>query len=101
MEGLTNIRPSNATEIYILQANRLAQPLARACGAGEPCATVARVLPAEKAGIVRRLQGGGTRMAMVAMAVSVTAIFFNSLWGRPRLFFDAVLSVGQVAATTS
>ena len=33
--------------------------------------------------------------AMVAMAVSVTAIFFNSLWGRPQLFFDAVLSVGK------
>lgn len=38
--------------------------------------------------------------AMVAMAVSVTAIFVNSLWGRPRLFFDAVLSVGRVAANT-
>ena len=34
--------------------------------------------------------------AMSAMAVSVTAIFFNSLRGRPRLFFDAILSVGQV-----
>lgn len=33
--------------------------------------------------------------AMVAMAVSVTAIFFNSLWGRPRLFIDALLSVGR------
>jgi len=33
--------------------------------------------------------------AMVAMAVSVTAIFFNSLWGTPRLFFDAIRSVGQ------
>ncbi|MEK9280852.1 cation-translocating P-type ATPase [Bradyrhizobium sp. ISRA442] len=33
--------------------------------------------------------------AMVAMAVSVTAIFFNSLWGAPRLFFDAIRSVGQ------
>lgn len=33
--------------------------------------------------------------AMVAMAVSVTAIFFNSLWGRPRLFFDAIQSVGR------
>lgn len=33
--------------------------------------------------------------AMVAMAASVTAIFFNSLWGRPRLFFDAILSVGR------
>jgi heavy metal translocating P-type ATPase len=33
--------------------------------------------------------------AMVAMAVSVTAIFINSLWGTPRLFFDAIQSVGQ------
>ena len=31
--------------------------------------------------------------AMVAMALSVTGIFANSLWGRPSLFFDAVLSV--------
>lgn len=36
--------------------------------------------------------------AMTAMAVSVTAIFFNSLRGRPRLFFDAILSVGQTPA---
>jgi len=33
--------------------------------------------------------------AMMAMAVSVTAIFFNSLWGRPKLFFDAIRSVGR------
>jgi cation transport ATPase len=33
--------------------------------------------------------------AMVAMAVSVTAIFINSLWGTPRLFFEAIRSVGQ------
>jgi P-type E1-E2 ATPase len=33
--------------------------------------------------------------AMVAMAVSVTAIFFNSLWGTPQLCFDAIRSVGQ------
>ena len=33
--------------------------------------------------------------AMVAMAVSVTAIFINSLWGSPRLFFDAIRSVGR------
>ncbi len=33
--------------------------------------------------------------AMVAMAVSVTAIFINSLWGTPRLFFDAIQSVGR------
>ena len=37
--------------------------------------------------------------AMVAMAVSVTAIFINSLWGTPRLFFDAIRSVGQPIAT--
>lgn len=34
--------------------------------------------------------------AMAAMAGSVTAIFFNSLWGKPSLFFDAVMSVGRV-----
>jgi heavy metal translocating P-type ATPase len=33
--------------------------------------------------------------AMVAMALSVTTIFVNSLWGRPRLFFDAIMSVGR------
>jgi cation transport ATPase len=33
--------------------------------------------------------------AMVAMAVSVTAIFFNSLWRNASLFFDAILSVGK------
>jgi heavy metal translocating P-type ATPase len=37
--------------------------------------------------------------AMVAMAASVTSIFVNALWGRPSLFFDAVLSVGRRAAT--
>ncbi len=33
--------------------------------------------------------------AMLAMAVSVTAIFMNSLWGRPSLFINAILSVGR------
>jgi len=33
--------------------------------------------------------------AMAAMAGSVTTIFFNSLWGRPQLLFDALLSVGR------
>ena len=33
--------------------------------------------------------------AMVAMALSVSTIFVNSSWGRPRLFFDAILSVGR------
>ena len=35
--------------------------------------------------------------AMLAMAVSVTAIFINSLWGRPSLFINAILSVGESA----
>ncbi|HYE90421.1 MAG TPA: cation-translocating P-type ATPase [Terriglobales bacterium] len=38
--------------------------------------------------------------AMLAMALSVTAIFINSLWGRPALFIDAVLSVGRPAGAT-
>lgn len=33
--------------------------------------------------------------AMIAMAVSVTTIFVNSLWGRPGLFIQAILSVGR------
>ena len=39
--------------------------------------------------------------AMVAMALSVTAIFINSLWGTPRLFFDAIQSVGRPIAGVS
>lgn len=38
--------------------------------------------------------------AMVAMALSVTTIFVNSLWGRPSLFFDAIMSVGRRMAPT-
>ncbi len=37
---------------------------------------------------------------MAAMAVSVTAIFYNSLRGRPRIFFDAILSVGRAPAAS-
>jgi heavy metal translocating P-type ATPase len=37
--------------------------------------------------------------AMVAMAVSVSSIFINSLWGRPALFFDAILSVGRAKSS--
>lgn len=39
--------------------------------------------------------------AMAAMAGSVTAIFFNSLWGRSSLLFDALESVGQVPHPSS
>jgi len=38
--------------------------------------------------------------AMAAMAVSVTAIFVNSLWGRPSLFVNAILSVGRAPAVS-
>jgi heavy metal translocating P-type ATPase len=38
--------------------------------------------------------------AMVAMAASVTTIFANSLWGKPRLFIDAILSVGKPVSPT-
>src|SRR5712691_10284319 len=38
-------------------------------------------------------------LAMAAMAVSATPIFVNSLSGRPRLFIDAVLSVGRPVGT--
>ncbi len=33
--------------------------------------------------------------ALAAMAASVSLIFLNSLWGRPGIFFDAILSVGR------
>jgi len=33
--------------------------------------------------------------AMVAMAVSVTAIFINSFSGQPKLFLEAIASVGR------
>ncbi|MBU6469194.1 MAG: cation-translocating P-type ATPase [Gammaproteobacteria bacterium] len=36
--------------------------------------------------------------AMIAMAGSVTAIFINSLWGQPQLFFGAVGGVGSAPA---
>ena len=35
--------------------------------------------------------------AMAAMAASVTAIFINSIGGRPRLLFAAIASVGRTA----
>jgi P-type E1-E2 ATPase len=39
--------------------------------------------------------------AMAAMAISVSSIFVNSLWGRPELFFNAVLSVGRRTTANS
>ncbi len=48
-------------------------------------------IPAAATGLVHPV------WAMVAMAVSVSSIFVNSLWGRPGLFFDAIMSVGRRA----
>ena len=38
--------------------------------------------------------------AMVAMALSVTTIFINSIGGRPSLLFEAIRSVGHLPAAT-
>ncbi|MDE2223810.1 MAG: cation-translocating P-type ATPase [Xanthomonadaceae bacterium] len=51
-------------------------------------------IPAAATGLIYPVWG------MVAMAASVTAIFINSLWGQPQLFFDAVGSVGQSDGTS-
>ncbi|MCA1679235.1 MAG: HAD-IC family P-type ATPase, partial [Actinobacteria bacterium] len=37
--------------------------------------------------------------AMIAMALSVTGLFVNSLWGRPSLLFGAIRSVGRPVAS--
>ena len=39
--------------------------------------------------------------AMTAMTLSVSSIFVNSLWGRPSLFFKAILSVGRGVSPAS
>ncbi len=52
-------------------------------GIGIPAATTGLVYPV---------------WAMVAMAASVTAIFVNSIGGRPSLLFDAIASVGRTEA---
>jgi len=36
--------------------------------------------------------------SMIAMALSVTSLFVNSLWGRPSLLFGAIRSVGRATA---
>ena len=55
-------------------------------GIGVPLATTGLVYPV---------------WAMLAMALSVTSIFVNSLWGHPDLLFEAILSVGRTAPAES
>lgn len=38
---------------------------------------------------------------MIAMALSVTTIFVNSIGGRPSLLLDAIGSVGRQPSTTT
>lgn len=52
-------------------------------------------IPAAATGLVNPV------WAMTAMAVSVTAIFVHSLWGKPAIFFSAVGSVGTKSAVLS
>jgi Cu+-exporting ATPase len=54
-------------------------------GIGIPAATTGLVYPV---------------WAMVAMALSVTTIFINSIGGRPSLLFDAIASVGRTPPDT-
>jgi P-type E1-E2 ATPase len=49
-------------------------------------------IPAAATGLVYPIWG------MVAMALSVTTIFVNSLWGRGAYFFDAIKGVGHPPA---
>jgi len=49
-------------------------------------------IPAAATGLVYPIWG------MVAMAASVTSIFFNSLWGRGAYFFEAIRGVGRASA---
>jgi heavy metal translocating P-type ATPase len=51
-------------------------------------------IPAAATGLVYPIWG------MVAMAISVTTIFINSLWGRGSYFFEAIKGVGHAPQTS-
>jgi Cu+-exporting ATPase len=94
-----------SADIIILSNRLAALPIAREISRRSYCKMLQNVtlaflfngigIPAAATGLVYPV------WAMTAMAVSVTAIFFNSLWGRPRLFIDAILSVGRPAGQTT
>lgn len=98
MGGGTDIAIESA-DIIILSNRMAALPIAREISRRSYRKMVQNVtlaflfngigIPAAATGLVYPV------WAMAAMAVSVTSIFFNSLWGRPRLFIDALLSVGR------
>ncbi|MCW8308068.1 cation-translocating P-type ATPase [Acidiphilium sp. PA] len=102
MGGGTDIAIESA-DIIIL-SNRLdALPMARKISRnsyGKLLQNVALAFIFNGAGILLAATGLVQPVwAMVAMAVSVTAIFINSLGGNPRLFFDAIASIGHSTET--
>ncbi|MEO7852393.1 MAG: cation-translocating P-type ATPase [Rubrivivax sp.] len=98
MGGGTDIAIESA-DIIMLSNRLLALPLAREISRRSYAKMVQNVtlaflfngigIPLAATGLIHPI------WAMTAMAVSVTAIFLNSLWDRPALFIDAILSVGR------
>ena len=97
MGGGTDIAIESA-DIIILSNRLAALPVARAISARSYRKMVQNVtlafmfngigIPVAATGLIDPI------WAMMAMAVSVTAIFINSLGERPKLFFDAISSIG-------
>ncbi|GAB6846129.1 heavy metal translocating P-type ATPase [Methylorubrum rhodinum] len=102
MGGGTDIA-IEAADIIILSNRLAALPLARRISRRSYAKMLQNVwlafafnglgIPVAAAGLINPI------WAMVAMAVSVTAIFLNSLWGQPGLFLGAVTSVGSLPGT--
>ena len=98
MGGGTDIA-IEAADIIILSNRLAALPVAREISRG----SYGKLL--QNVGLAFLFNGAGIPLAatglvhpvwaMVAMAVSVTAIFANSLGGHPRLFLEAIMSVGR------
>ncbi len=102
MGGGTDIA-IEAADIIILSNRLAALPLARRISRRSYAKMLQNVwlafafnglgIPVAATGLVNPI------WAMVAMAVSVTAIFLNSLWGQPGLFLGAITSVGSLPGT--
>ena len=90
-----------ADQLRLLLAKKTAPDSLRGRKSFRTCETSADPVPARTRRAVAATGLIDPIWAMLAMAVSVTAIFFNSLWGRPSLFIDAVLSVGRQNATVA
>ena len=103
MGGGTDIA-IEAADIIILSNRLAALPLARGISRRSYAKMLQNVwlaftfngigIPVAATGLINPI------WAMVAMAVSVTAIFLNSLWGQPGLFLGAIMSVGNPPAAS-